>query len=218
MANSLKARIPVQQRGIETKEKIINAAMTLFTEKGYHKTNAMEIAARADIATGTFYSYFNNKKEVFIEIIIRVFKGIAENVLLKIELKTHKNQADNYNELRDILHFIVTNILQAYRINNRLFKEILAMVLLDNEIEKIRIKEEKKVINLIVLVLQTYKNSLRTADIEAAAVILLKFMEEMVHLIKFGSTDIKEKRLTKRNRRLDVQVPADRKLTLIPQL
>jgi len=197
LAKSLKARIPVQQRGIETKEKIVTAAMELFAEKGYHKTNAMEIAAKAETATGTFYSYFNNKKEVFIEIIIRVFKDIAENVLLKIELKTNKSRAENYNEMKDILHFIVNNILQAYRINNRLFKEILAMVLLDNEIEKIRVKEEKKVINLIVLLLQTYKNSLRTTDIEAAAVILLKFMEEMVHLMKFGSTDIKEKRLLK---------------------
>ncbi|KQC09032.1 MAG: hypothetical protein APR62_03500 [Smithella sp. SDB] len=197
MRTVLKARIPVQQRGIETKEKIISAAMVLFAEKGYHKTNAMEIAAKADIATGTFYSYFNNKKEVFSEIIIRVFKNIAESVLLKIELKTHNNHAENYKELRNIIHFIVNNILQAYRINNRLFKEILAMVLLDHEIEKIRIKEEKKVINLLVVLFQTYKDSMRISDLEAAAVLLLKFMEEMVHIIKFGSTDIKEKRLLK---------------------
>jgi len=38
---------------------------------------------------------------------------------------------------------------------------------------------------------------LRISDLEAAAVMLLKFMEEMVHLMKFGSYDIKEKRLLK---------------------
>jgi len=38
---------------------------------------------------------------------------------------------------------------------------------------------------------------MRISDLEAAAVLLLKFMEEMVYIIKFGSTDIKEKRLLK---------------------
>ncbi len=47
--------------------------------------------------------------------------------------------------------------------------------------EKIRIREGKKVINLLVLLMQIYKDSLRISDIEAAAVMLIKVMEEMVH-------------------------------------
>jgi len=193
----LKARIPVQQRGIETKEKIIGAAMALFAEKGYHKTNAMEIAAKAEIATGTFYSYFNNKKEVFIEIIIRIFKSIAENVLLKFELKIHKSPVDNYKEFKKLIHFIVYNVLSEYNFNHRLLKEILAMVLLDKEIEKIRVKEEKKLISLLVLYFQTYKEHIRISDFEAAAVLLLKCSEEIIHQIKYGGTDIQEKRFLK---------------------
>ena len=57
-----KARIPKQTRGIETKEKIIRAATKLFTDMGYYQTNALQIAAAADVATGTFYSYFNIKR------------------------------------------------------------------------------------------------------------------------------------------------------------
>ncbi|HBI47458.1 MAG TPA: hypothetical protein DDX93_01845 [Smithella sp.] len=55
------------------------------------------------------------------------------------------------------------------------------MVFLDKEMEKIRIREGKKVINLLVLLMQIYKDSLRISDIEAAAVMLIKVMEEMVH-------------------------------------
>lgn len=197
MSNLLKARIPVQQRGIETKEKIISAAITLFADKGYHKTNAMEIAAEADIATGTFYSYFNNKKEVFIEIMVRVFKTIADNVLLKFEVKMHKSNAENYKEFKKLIHFIVYNVLSEYRIHQRLLREILAMVLLDKEVEKIRLKEEKKVINLLILFLQTYKEHVRVSDFETASVIVLKFMEEIIHQIKFASTDIEERRFLK---------------------
>lgn len=197
MRNLLKARIPVQQRGIETKEKIISAAMTLFADQGYHKTNAMEIAAKAEIATGTFYSYFNNKKEVFIEIMVRVFKSIADNVLLKFEVKMHKNTSENYKEFKRLIHFIVYNVLSEYKIHQRLLREILAMVLLDKEVEKMRLKEERKVINLLILFLQTYKEHVRISDFEASSIIVLKFMEEIIHQIKFASTEIEEKRFLK---------------------
>jgi AcrR family transcriptional regulator len=192
-----KARIPKQKRGIESKEKIIKAAMALFTEKGYQGTNALEIAARADVATGTFYSYFNNKKEVFIEIIKRIFKNIFEKVLLNLDLKIYKSRADNYKEGRKQAHFIINQILLEYKVNNRLLKEILAMVLLDKEIEKIRRKEEKKVIDLLVYYMRTYKDHIRVADFEAAAVLLLKIMEDLIHQIKFNATDVDGKRLLK---------------------
>ncbi|HNZ65083.1 MAG TPA: TetR family transcriptional regulator [Smithella sp.] len=192
-----KARIPKQQRGIESKEKIISAATVLFAEKGYQGTNALEIAAKADVATGTFYSYFNNKKEVFIEIIKRIFKNIFDKVLLNLELKIHKNQADNYKEGKRLAHLIINQIISEYRVNVKLLREILAMILLDKEIEKIRRKEEKKVIDLLVFYMQTYKSYIRISDFEAAAVLLLKFMEDMIHQIKFASTGVDEKRLLK---------------------
>lgn len=192
-----KARIPKQKRGIKSKEKIIKAAMVLFAEKGYHKTNALEIAARAEVATGTFYSYFNNKKEVFIEIIQRIFINIFEKVLLNLDLKIHESRADNYKEGKKQVHFIINQILLEYRVNNQLLKEILAMVLLDKEIEKMRRKEEMKIINYLVSFMQAYKKYIRVSDFEAAAVLLLKLIEDMIHQIKFASTDVDGKRLVK---------------------
>jgi AcrR family transcriptional regulator len=192
-----KARIPKQQRGIESKEKIIRAATVLFAEKGYQKTNALEIAARAEVATGTFYSYFNNKKEVFIEIIKRIFKNIFEKVLIHLDFKIYNNRTDNYKEGRKQAHFIINQIILEYKVNDQLLKEILAMVLLDKEIEKIRRKEEKKVIDLLVSYMQTYREHIRITDFEAAAVLLLKFIEDMIHQIKFASTGVNEKRLLK---------------------
>lgn len=197
MANPIKARMPVQQRGIETKEKIISAATALFSEKGYHKTNAMEIAARAEIATGTFYSYFNNKKEVFSEIIERIFRNISENVLLNFELKIQESRTETYKEAQTLAHFLMNRILSEYKVNSKLLKQILAMALLDKEIEKIRQKEEKKVISLLITFMETYKDFIRISDFEAAAVLLLKCAEEMMHQIKFNSTGVEKDRLIK---------------------
>jgi len=62
------ARKPVQQRGIQTKDKILKAAERLFSDKGFHKTNTKAIATEAGVATGSVYAYFKDKKSVFLEI------------------------------------------------------------------------------------------------------------------------------------------------------
>lgn len=193
--NNHKARIPKQTRGIETREKIVKAATKLFTEKGYHRTNALQIAAAADVATGTFYSYFNNKKEVFAEIIERIFQNISEKVLLNFELRNYDNPSVNYKDAREIANLLIHQILTEYKVQHKLLKQILAMALLDKEIEKIRTKEEKKQINLLVSYMRIYKKFIRISDFEAAAVMLLKCAEEMMHQIKFNSTGIEKERL-----------------------
>lgn len=190
-----KARIPKQTRGIETKEKIVKSATKLFTEKGYHQTNARQIAARAKVAKGTFYSYFNNKKEVFAEIIESIFRNTSDKILLNLELKTYKNPADTYKEAKNMAHLIINQVLSEYKVNHKLLKQILAMALLDKEIEKIRCTEEKKIINLLILYMQTYKDNIRVSDFEAAAIMLLKCAEEMMHQIKFNSTGVEKERL-----------------------
>lgn len=188
-----KARVPKQTRGIETREKIVRAATVLFTEKGYHQTNALQIAAAADVATGTFYSYFNNKKEVFAEIIERIFRNISEKVLLKFELRN--NTSLTYQDAKSVAHLLLNQILSEYKVNGKLLKQILAMALLDKEIEKMRRQEEKKQIDLLISLMKTYKDYIRISDFEAAAVILLKCAEEMLHQIKWNSTGIKKDRL-----------------------
>lgn len=190
-----KARIPKQRRGIATKEKIVKAATKLFTEKGYHRTNALQIAIEADVATGTFYSYFNNKKEVFAEIIERIFQNVSEKVLTKFDPHIYETIADDYNEARNVAHFLLNQILSEYKVHYKLLKQILAMALLDKEIEKIRHKEERKIINLLIEHMQAYKAFIRISDCEAAAVILLKCAEEMMHQIKFDSTGVTKERL-----------------------
>jgi glutamate mutase epsilon subunit len=70
------------------------------------------------------------------------------------------------------------------------------MALLDKEIEKIRHKEERKQIDLLVSYMEKYKKYIRVSDFEAAAVLLLKCAEEMMHQITFNSTGVEKERLT----------------------
>ena len=64
--NDLPIREPIQKRSIEKKTKIVKAGLNLFCEKGFYKTNTVEIAKAAGVSTGTVYSYFKNKTDIYI--------------------------------------------------------------------------------------------------------------------------------------------------------
>jgi TetR/AcrR family transcriptional regulator, cholesterol catabolism regulator len=49
----------------ETRERIFQAAMRLFKQKGFEATTVDEIAEKADVAKGTFFNYFPHKEAIF---------------------------------------------------------------------------------------------------------------------------------------------------------
>src|SRR4030043_729107 len=55
-------------RGIDKHERIINAALKVFAEKGFYNTRISEIAKEANVADGTIYLYFKNKDDLLISL------------------------------------------------------------------------------------------------------------------------------------------------------
>jgi AcrR family transcriptional regulator len=60
-----------------TREQIIEAAMGLFAERGYHATTIADIATAADVAPRTFFSYFPSKEAVVFHNVDRDLDGLA---------------------------------------------------------------------------------------------------------------------------------------------
>ncbi|TQF73281.1 TetR/AcrR family transcriptional regulator [Rhodococcus spelaei] len=56
---------PATARGVRTRAALVAAARAVFERDGYLETRLTDIAKRARCATGTFYTYFANKEEVF---------------------------------------------------------------------------------------------------------------------------------------------------------
>jgi len=50
----------------ETRENIINSAITFFREKGFEETTMEEIADASDVSKGTLYNYFPDKESILI--------------------------------------------------------------------------------------------------------------------------------------------------------
>lgn len=53
------------QQGEATRRALIDAARTLFGEKGYAATSLDEIVAAASVTKGAFYHHYNGKQELF---------------------------------------------------------------------------------------------------------------------------------------------------------
>ena len=53
-----------QQKALQTKEKIYDAAIKLFEKNGYENVLIEDITKAAKVATGTFYLYYKSKKDL----------------------------------------------------------------------------------------------------------------------------------------------------------
>lgn len=58
----------VGERGARTRTQVVAAALTCFTEKGFHDTAVEDIASVAKVSRATLYQYFASKEAVFIEL------------------------------------------------------------------------------------------------------------------------------------------------------
>lgn len=58
-----------QNRGQETKEKILNAAISLFSDGVYDRVTMKEIATNAGVKPASIYNHFASKEELLAEII-----------------------------------------------------------------------------------------------------------------------------------------------------
>src|SRR5919106_2325797 len=60
-----------------TREQIVDAAMRLFDERGYHATTITDIAAAAEVAPRTFFTYFPSKEAVVFHNLDRDLDSLA---------------------------------------------------------------------------------------------------------------------------------------------
>jgi AcrR family transcriptional regulator len=69
-----------ERRRIELRERILEAARELFEERGYGATKVSEICDRADVAYGTFFNHFPEKRDVLRQLAELSLQGITEDL------------------------------------------------------------------------------------------------------------------------------------------
>ena len=122
-------RIPVQRRSIERKQKILSSGFKLFCEHGYYKTNTIEIAKHAGVSTGAVYSYFKDKREIY----IAAFDSYLEEISGRLFEELEQSQT---LPLPDFVENWGTVYLELYADSGHALAQLRMMILEDEEINR----------------------------------------------------------------------------------
>ena len=102
---------------------IIDAAVIVIAENGYHQAQVSKIAKQAGVADGTIYLYFKNKEDILISVFqekMGVFVSKLEDILSKdstaSEMLRHMIES-HFNLLASDLHLSIVTQLELRQSN-----------------------------------------------------------------------------------------------------
>ncbi|WEV56774.1 TetR/AcrR family transcriptional regulator [Ligilactobacillus acidipiscis] len=114
--------------------KVLDAAITLFSENGYDKTSTNEIAKKAGVSQAVLFKYFHSKHKLLEKILEPLFKNIVPRFtvqLLDEILKEHQDQG-----LFAILSFVTRDRFKFMVDNNELVNILINVLLTDDTVKE----------------------------------------------------------------------------------
>jgi AcrR family transcriptional regulator len=157
---------PKQARSKKTKEKIVQAAIRLFQERGYEKTTSNDIASEAGVSVGSFYVYFTDKRQLLLTIFDRLADELYKNIFdgLKPE---HLFDSD----LRRRIRLAVANTIADKQKHSGLHRVVSELLLKDADFgARHKVVMSRSIAKLHELISLAHKAGLtRDIDVEAAA-------------------------------------------------
>ncbi|HQP48990.1 MAG TPA: TetR/AcrR family transcriptional regulator [Spirochaetota bacterium] len=189
-------RVPKQKRGIKTKTRILKAAIKLFAKKGIHGTNTKEIAAKAGVSIGSFYSYFSDKKTLLLDVLDDFLKQIYSKIWESeiTDRSAHEYNGD-YDSLYAEIRGIVMHVMEAYDLSPEFHRQTHALRYSDPDINRLYEEDRKREIQQIQRILGLIDGRMRISDPDAAAIVIHNAVESVAHTAKFLGSSMEEKRL-----------------------
>lgn len=158
------------------------AATQLFAEKGFHKVNTKEIAKAAGVAIGSFYGYYADKKQVFLEI-IETYK----EALLGAGTCDNPGSKRDYPMDQVINYFINQKLQVAERYPLAFHLEVNHMKYRDEEVAALIERYTQREMTAFVAHMSTQREGLRVQDLQLAAELIYQINDNMI--MAYLSTD-----------------------------
>ncbi|GMA49817.1 TetR family transcriptional regulator [Alicyclobacillus contaminans] len=93
----------------EKQLKIVQAAIEMFSEKGYAATSTSEIAQRAGVAEGTIFRHYKTKKDLLVSIVAPVMSKLVAPFVLR---DFYEVLDSNYVRYEDFVRALLQNRLE----------------------------------------------------------------------------------------------------------
>ncbi len=114
--NAMPENLPRRDREkLRQRGEILEAALRLFSEKGYHNVSMHEIAKEAEFGIGTLYKFFTNKEDLYKALIMEMAEKYHHTLMQVLEQERNPLQAINrYIAVRRELFFDNLPVMRLY--------------------------------------------------------------------------------------------------------
>lgn len=120
---------PRTARGVRTRAALVTAARTVFERDGYLNARLTDITAEAKCSTGSFYTYFTNKEEIF----AAVLEEAQEEML-----HPHVREVAGDEDPIAVIEASNRAYLEAYERNAKLMRLLEEVATIDDNVREFR--------------------------------------------------------------------------------
>ncbi|MCR4433050.1 MAG: TetR/AcrR family transcriptional regulator [Caldiserica bacterium] len=173
-------------KGNTTKERIIQTAIGVFSEKGFHETRMEEIAERASVAKGTIYLYFRTKKELFSSLFSYTLHLIEERIT-----KANRKEPNPRVRLENVPRVLLEILKEKREFFRLIFHNFLLM---DPESRKIFEKWKGNMIAALSSDIQKIAREKSQASVSILARIIFYFLLSLFLGFLTGDLEIEEEK------------------------
>jgi len=156
-----------QERSRRSYQALLDAATELFAQHGYDAVGTPEIANKAGVSVGTFYRYFDDKHEVYLEIMRRQIVSAYEETIAKLTPEKLAGGARS-----DTIAAAVSVLFDHVLERPQLTRSFMEMSLRDAQVAELRRAFEQLACKRLAELVSVITSRETVADPEAFAVIL----------------------------------------------
>lgn len=122
---------PRTQRGVRTRAALISAAREVFERDGYLDARIADIAKAAGMASGSFYTYFDSKEEIFAALVEQVSEEM---------LHPHVRERSGTTDVAALIEAANRDYLLSYKRNARLMALFEQVAQVDENFRRMRVE------------------------------------------------------------------------------
>jgi len=184
-------RTPKQKRSKDKRGRITEAAYRLFDKYGYNAVTMRMIAGEAGVSLGTPYSYFQDKRAVFKEVLVMYAEELQRN--FSAEIGKVISRAKELEEAIYSLILFLKRLMEHHRV---LQKDIIILSLVDDEIRHFFARGEMTSAGGIIdRFLERFEDQLLVRDREIAKFLIHKGIDQIIEYMMFYEVDLDERRV-----------------------
>ncbi|MCB9606546.1 MAG: TetR/AcrR family transcriptional regulator [Polyangiaceae bacterium] len=157
-----------QQRAHDTYTSLIRAAAIVFARMGFDSAQTTDIAQEAGVSVGTFYRYFADKRQAFIEMITEHLEDAYERILANLSPEVFAAERDRQAAVDLVLDVLFEHTAE----HPELHRVFLGMSLRDIDVARIRAEFESRGRTVIAALVREVVPQSHVPDPVAAAEVI----------------------------------------------